>query len=152
MNVDVTNSMIVVMRKGAVAQIGTPRTVYFEPASRFVAEFVGAANIVEGPLADGAIVLPGGRLPVSTTARAGDVSVMIRPETIAVVAAQTAPLRGCVDSVTFVGDRQKLSVSGAAARPLLIDAPNTLTVRAGDRIGLCVNPHLIRLLPFETSP
>ena len=39
---------IVVMRKGAIAQVGAPRDIYFAPASRFVAEFVGAANIVEG--------------------------------------------------------------------------------------------------------
>src|SRR6266542_145931 len=52
---------IVVMRAGAIAQIGSPREIYFEPASRFVAEFVGAANIVEGTACDGAIVLRRGR-------------------------------------------------------------------------------------------
>ena len=39
---------IVVMRKGAIAQVGAPRDIYFAPASRFVAEFIGAANILEG--------------------------------------------------------------------------------------------------------
>ena len=39
---------IVVMRKGTIAQVGTPRDIYFAPASRFVAEFIGAANILEG--------------------------------------------------------------------------------------------------------
>ena len=53
----VLGDRIVVMRHGAIAQIGTPREIYFEPASRFVAEFVGAANIVEGTATDGAIVL-----------------------------------------------------------------------------------------------
>ena len=55
---------IVVMRKGAIAQIGTPREIYFAPQSRFVAEFIGAANIVEAPIADGHMLLPGGRLPI----------------------------------------------------------------------------------------
>ena len=41
---------IVVMRKGAIAQIGTPREIYFAPENRFVAEFIGAANIIEAPL------------------------------------------------------------------------------------------------------
>jgi len=36
---------VVVMRKGAIAQIGTPREIYFAPANRFVAEFVGARRI-----------------------------------------------------------------------------------------------------------
>src|ERR1700760_2678319 len=50
---------IVVMRKGAIAQIGSPRDIYFTPKNRFVAEFVGAANIVEGALDQGNLVLPG---------------------------------------------------------------------------------------------
>ena len=38
---------VVVMQKGAIAQIGTPREIYFTPQNRFVAEFIGAANIIE---------------------------------------------------------------------------------------------------------
>ena len=45
----VLGDRIVVMRKGAIAQIGTPRDIYFAPANRFVAEFIGAANIVQAP-------------------------------------------------------------------------------------------------------
>ncbi|MDB5633700.1 MAG: transporter related, partial [Tardiphaga sp.] len=61
----VLGDRIVVMRKGAIAQIGTPREVYFAPQSRFVAEFVGAANIVEGAVSGGQLLLPGGRLALS---------------------------------------------------------------------------------------
>src|SRR3984885_6423398 len=56
---------IVVMRKGVITQIGTPRDIYFTPNSRFVAEFVGAANILEAAVADGQLILPGGRLAVA---------------------------------------------------------------------------------------
>jgi putative spermidine/putrescine transport system ATP-binding protein len=139
---------IVVMRKGAIAQVGTPRDIYFAPASRFVAEFIGAANIVEAECRDGALRLPGGTLPLANGA-AGPVVAMIRPETIDVVAAEGAALTGTVDAVNFIGDRQRLTVSGAAAKPLMIDAPNTLTVKAGDRIGLAVAPAAIRILPRE---
>ena len=44
---------IVVMQKGAIAQIGTPREIYFTPKNRFVAEFIGAANIIEAPIENG---------------------------------------------------------------------------------------------------
>ena len=47
---------VVVMRKGAIAQIGSPRDIYFAPRSRFVAEFVGAANIIDAPLDDGYLI------------------------------------------------------------------------------------------------
>ena len=52
----VLGDRIVVMRKGAVAQVGTPRDIYFAPASRFVAEFIGAANIVEAAYSGGSLV------------------------------------------------------------------------------------------------
>jgi putative spermidine/putrescine transport system ATP-binding protein len=139
---------IVVMRKGAIAQIGTPRDIYFTPASRGVAEFIGAANILEAECANGTLTLPGGRLRVAD-AGAGPVVAMIRPESIAVVSLDGAELAGKVEAVGFTGDRQRLTVSGAAAKPILIDAPNTLAVKAGDRVGLAVDAAAIRLLPAE---
>jgi putative spermidine/putrescine transport system ATP-binding protein len=140
---------IVVMRKGAIAQIGTPREVYFTPSSRFVAEFVGAANIIEGPLSGGHLVLPGGRLAVVGAVDAAAAVAMIRPETIRIVGQSEAPLAGVVESVSFIGDKQRLIVTGAADKPLTIDAPNTVAVAAGERIGLSIAPEAIRLLPKE---
>ena len=138
---------IVVMRKGAIAQVGAPRDIYFAPASRFVAEFVGAANILEGVSGGGALTLRGGRLAIEKTGVEGPVLAMVRPESIAIVAAGGASLTGEVTSVSFVGDRQRLSISGAADRPIMADVPNTLMVKAGDRVGLSVDPSAIRLLP-----
>ena len=142
---------IVVMRKGAIAQIGTPRDIYFAPASRFVAEFVGAANIVEAVCNGGALVLPGGKLPIADAAAAGSVLAMIRPESIKVVAADGAGLSGQVDSISFVGDRQRASISGAAGKPIMVDVSNSIAINAGDRVGLAVDPGAIRLLPGDTS-
>src|SRR6266536_4417894 len=76
---------IVVMQKGAIAQIGSPREIYFAPKNRFVAEFVGAANIIEAPLESGQLVLPGGLQPIGGNASAPAALAMVRPETIGVV-------------------------------------------------------------------
>ena len=140
---------VVVMRKGAIAQIGTPRDIYFAPANRFVAEFVGAANLVEARAVNGVLTLPGGQLAISDAKAIGDVVAMIRPESISVGAPANANLTGQVERVSFVGDRQRLTVSNATERPLLIDAPNTIEVKIGERIGLTVDPRAIRLLPRE---
>jgi putative spermidine/putrescine transport system ATP-binding protein len=115
---------IVVMQKGAIAQIGTPREIYFKPRNRFVAEFIGAANIIEAPVENGHLVLPG-------------------------VEAGNAPLSGAIDSVSFIGDRQRMVVSGASGKFLTVDAPNTITAKAGERIGLLIAPDAVRLLPPE---
>jgi putative spermidine/putrescine transport system ATP-binding protein len=141
---------IVVMRKGAIAQIGTPREIYFEPKDRFVAEFIGAANIVEAQCIDGVLTLPGGKLPLANGA-AGPVVAMIRPESIAVTVPDGAALTGTVDNVSFVGDRQRLTVGGAANKPIMVDAPNSLSVKRGDHIGLEVDPATIRLFSSERS-
>jgi putative spermidine/putrescine transport system ATP-binding protein len=140
---------IVVMQKGAIAQIGTPREIYFTPRNRFVAEFIGAANIIESPLENGHLVLPGGRQPIGGDANLEAAVAMIRPETIRVVEAGSAPLSGTIDSVSFIGDRQRMVVSGASGKLLTVDAPNTVQAKAGERIGLLIAPNAIRLLPPE---
>jgi putative spermidine/putrescine transport system ATP-binding protein len=140
---------IVVMRKGVIAQIGTPRDIYFAPNSRFVAEFVGAANILEAAVADGHLVLPGGRLALAGAADTKSAIAMVRPETIRIVGAGDASLRGVIDSVSFIGDRQRIVVSGASDKLLVIDAPNQTTVKTGDQVALSIAPEAVRLLPKE---
>jgi putative spermidine/putrescine transport system ATP-binding protein len=138
---------VVVMQRGAIAQIGTPREIYFTPKNRFVAEFIGAANIIEAPLENGHLVLPGGRQPIGSDANLSAAIAMIRPETIRVVEPAGAPLVGMIDSVSFIGDRQRMVVSGASDKLLTVDAPNTIKAQAGERIGLLIAPDAIRILP-----
>jgi putative spermidine/putrescine transport system ATP-binding protein len=140
---------IVVMQKGMIAQIGTPREIYFTPKNRFVAEFIGAANIIEAPVENGHLVLPGGRQAIGGNANLPAAVAMIRPETIRVVETRSAQLSGVIDSVSFIGDRQRLVVSGVSGKPLTIDAPNTVQARAGERIGLSISSDAVRLLPPE---
>src|SRR2546427_10679197 len=54
---------IVVMSQGQVAQVGRPRDIYFAPQSRFVAEFVGTMNRLQGVVRDGHLEVMGGRVP-----------------------------------------------------------------------------------------
>ena len=140
---------IVVMQKGSIAQIGTPREIYFASKNRFVAEFIGAANIIEAPLESGHLILPGGRQPVGGDASMLAAIAMIRPETIRIVEAEGAALAGMIDSVSFIGDRQRIIVSGVSAKLLTVDAPNTVVAKAGERVGLSIAPEAVRLLPPE---
>jgi putative spermidine/putrescine transport system ATP-binding protein len=74
---------------------------------------------------------------------------MIRPETIQIVEAGAASLSGTIDSVSFIGDRQRIVVSGASDKPLTVDAPNTVKAQAGERVGLSIAPDAVRFLPQE---
>src|SRR5260370_30514689 len=140
---------IVVMQKGAIAQIGTPREIYFRPKNRFVAEFLGPASIIQAAVQNGHLVLPGGRQPIGGDASLSAAVAMIRPETIRVVEEGSAPLSGAIDSVSFIGDRQRMVVSGASSKLLTVDAPNTVEARAGQPIRPLIAPDAFRLLPPE---
>jgi putative spermidine/putrescine transport system ATP-binding protein len=140
---------IVVMQKGAIAQTGTPREIYFKPGNRFVAEFIGAANIIEAPVENGHLVLAGGRQPIGGDLSLSAAVAMIRPEIIAIVEAAGAQISGTIESVSFIGDRQRIVVSGVSGKLLIVDAPNTIKAKVGERIGLSIAPDAIRLLPPE---
>ena len=140
---------VVVMQKGKIAQIGSPREIYFAPQSRFVAEFIGAANIIEAPIENGHLVLPGGRQAIGGDANMTAAVAMIRPETIRVMETGSAPLSGMIDSVSFIGDRQRLVISGASSKQITVDAPNSVEAKAGERVGLLISPDAVRLLPLE---
>jgi putative spermidine/putrescine transport system ATP-binding protein len=140
---------IVVMSEGAIAQIGTPRDIYFTPRNRFVAEFIGAANIIDASVENGHLMLPGGRQPISSQVNLAVAIAMVRPESIHLAVPGAAPLTGIVDSVSFNGDRQRLIVSGVADKPLAVEAPNTVQAKAGERVGLSIAPEAVRLLPLE---
>ena len=81
---------VVVMRDGRVEQAGTPEQVYDHPATRWVAEFLGAADVVPGT-ADGDVVdCELGRFPADRPLQ-GEVAVVVRPESIAIGAAVCGP-------------------------------------------------------------
>ncbi|MFE3741433.1 ABC transporter ATP-binding protein [Streptomyces sp. NPDC059134] len=82
---------IAVMNGGRVEQLGTPTEVYRTPATRFVAEFIGAANILEGTGAeDGTLHLGGERLDsgLATLPDGETVTLAVRPERVTVRAAE----------------------------------------------------------------
>ncbi len=138
---------IVVMRQGRTEQIGTPREIYFEPQSRFVAEFIGAANILAAPIEGGALMLAGGSLPIDSVAFSPRAMTMIRPESVQLVPAQGASCVGIVSSVSFLGDRQRVVVSGAADSNIIAEVPGITRIVAGEPVGITCDRGAIRLLP-----
>ncbi len=73
---------VVVMNAGRIEQQGTPRELYQTPATHFVADFIGSANIVSGHYADGLVHLGEARIPHRQDIASGPVDVVILPETV----------------------------------------------------------------------
>jgi putative spermidine/putrescine transport system ATP-binding protein len=74
---------------------------------------------------------------------------MIRPESIRIVAVEGAGLCGRVESLNFVGDRQKVAIAEVAAKPIMVDAPNSIALEVGERVGLVIDPSAMRLIPGD---
>jgi putative spermidine/putrescine transport system ATP-binding protein len=136
---------VAVMNKGAIVQVGTPREIYYKPASSFVADFIGTMNRVRGTVVDGFLELPGGRMRW-TQGGSGALEVLFRPNDARIVPVDGAELRGEVAQQFFLGDRTRLHVSGAADRVVVVETTEHREFRTGDRIGLRIAPEtLLRL-------
>jgi len=113
---------IAVMDRGCIVQVGTPREIYESPGTRFVAEFVGKINILDGRITPG----PGNEASFTTNAGlvvrlAGNVaaasgvmaSIGVRPELIAVSRTATSlsnDFLGAVERVVYFGDVSRVVV------------------------------------------
>ncbi len=71
---------IALVHEGTIVQEGTPEDLYFNPASRWVAEFVGAGNVLRGRVDNGVVQTALGSFPANGASGAGEVDVLVRPE------------------------------------------------------------------------
>jgi len=71
---------IALMRAGTIVQEGTPEQLYLQPANRWAAAFVGAANFLPGRVAGGTVATSVGSFPALNASTDESVEVLIRPE------------------------------------------------------------------------
>ena len=74
---------VAVMRDGRIEQVGTPEEIYDRPSSRWLAEFLGDADVLPGTAREGVVDCELGRFGVPSEL-AGHVHVVIRPESVAI--------------------------------------------------------------------
>jgi iron(III) transport system ATP-binding protein len=141
---------VAVMSAGQVQQIGTPEEIYRHPANRFVAEFVGRVNLIEGLVSgseQGGVVVDvtgsSHRLTVHDGAGAsGNVTVAVRPEAVTVMRLDDHSVNGMntweadVTTVAFLGDHYEYEVN---AGPLALTVQSSRRVE-GDRIRVHIPP------------
>ena len=113
---------IVVMNRGRIEQDGTPEELYFRPASRFVAEFIGETNLLDVGVkgAEGADVVLDwhghtlrGRAPAAPPRAGETVTASVRLERLRVQAERPVAenvVQGQVVDRTFLGSRVRLSL------------------------------------------
>jgi putative spermidine/putrescine transport system ATP-binding protein len=114
---------IAVMNAGHIEQIGSPREVYNQPRTRFVADFIGDINLLEGEWRETAFVAGGMALPAPEGA-AGRGTIAIRPERVRLAAPGSATLKGRVETRTFI--------SGQSTYRILLENGAHIVAKAND--------------------
>ncbi len=139
---------IVVMRAGRIEQVGTPDEIYRAPATRFVADFVGAANIIDGrSLGGGLFETPVGRLRSDgASIPAGEPATLSwRPEDMHRAGGPPDISAAIVSGVVYHGSFVEVMVE-AAGELLRAQLPSDTPPRVGDRIDFVLPPDRVRVM------
>jgi putative spermidine/putrescine transport system ATP-binding protein len=131
---------IIVMSHGRVAQTGTPREIYHQPASAFVANFIGTMNRLRGEMKEGGFACAAGLLRWDGASTASN-ELLFRPEDVRIVAeGEASDLAGTVAATFFLGDRTRLFVDVGDAQPLVVESLARCTLEVGQPVRLQVDP------------
>ncbi|WP_306889339.1 ABC transporter ATP-binding protein [Ancylobacter amanitiformis] len=122
---------VAVFNEGRIVQVGPPEQVYERPATRFVAQFVGSANVLG---AAQALALGGAERPSS-----------LRPEKIALLAPNATPpmgaavVEGIVEDVSYQGPVRRVAVRTSGGPSLVATVPASASgVAIGDAVRLAI--------------
>ncbi|HOG16567.1 MAG TPA: ABC transporter ATP-binding protein [Syntrophales bacterium] len=142
---------IAVMKEGRIVEIGTPKEIYFDSDQRFVADFIGRTNLIEGQVKASAppctiVETTIGEIACANKSGAAvgqKAAVSVRPEFIRVVPGDRPPernvFRGRVESLVFVGDAYEGEVR-IGDTLMVVRVEPTVRVAEGNEVSLFFEP------------
>jgi len=150
---------LAVMGMGRVEQVGPPRTLYRRPRNRFVAEFIGEANLIEGTLSHcdgsrGSLDSALGRLDgvlADDALKAGDRAVcMVRPECLKLTAGEQNTFRARIRSIVYLGEVEQSVLSAGGMELLAVQSnPGPEPPSTGNEIAVHFRAEDAVILPHE---
>ena len=143
---------IFVMSKGEIVQSGTPVDIYDEPINRFVADFIGESNIVDGVMKEDYLVEFVGK--EFECADAGmrpneKVEIVIRPEDLTLTSIENGKLTVEVDTQLFRGVHYEIICYDENGNEWMIHS--TRKAEVGSKVGLYFEPQDIHVMRFGES-
>jgi ABC-type Fe3+/spermidine/putrescine transport system ATPase subunit len=145
---------VAIMQAGRLVQVGTPAEVYTHPASRFVAEFLGFKNILQGQVQPKGqktvIVTEIGEMEVGTIdaqRRVGQVAqILLRPDGVMVAEEEVFQIAGRVVEKSFRGSRNIARIDAGGVR-LTFEFPSSQALpEVGERLPLRLKPDAVHFL------
>ncbi|QKV20079.1 ABC transporter ATP-binding protein [Oricola thermophila] len=143
---------IVVLRDGAIMQVGSPRTLYEKPENLFVAQFIGSPkmNILPCSTGDGKFHLPGqGSGPFDRGPGKAAVKLGIRPEHIELTDPEGAVCRGRVEVTEYLGADTYLYLDCGEAGQLVVRTDDAPADIRGRTVGLSFDPARLHFFDSE---
>jgi iron(III) transport system ATP-binding protein len=142
---------IIVMNQGIIAQMGAPRELYEAPASRFIAGFIGEANLIDGTLTpDGKVEIGPLAIPSPRTDLApGPIIVAVRPEAWKIGDAGNSGIPGKVVKAAYLGGYCEYTIAVPQGDQFVV-SPDVRTLRAaGDTVALTLGNTGIAIIPRD---
>jgi ABC-type Fe3+/spermidine/putrescine transport system ATPase subunit len=137
---------VIVMNVGVIEQIGTPEEIYNRPKSRFVADFVGSANLIKGRVTAPGVFEAEGGVILKTVGGSSGTEVAVRTAYIDLVAQLgDNQLPGTVRQRMFHGDFVQYIVECACGR-MIVRRPPTNLLDEGAPVTLSFSPEHTVLL------
>ena len=137
---------IVVLNDGVIQQIGTPMDIYNEPQNRFVAEFIGESNIIEGNMIKDCLVNFDGidwECVDKGFKDNEDIEVVLRPEDMDVVGPEAGKVSGTIISKVFMGVHYEYLVE---TKNRNYKVHTTENYEIGKKVGLTIDPFDIQVM------
>ena len=137
---------IVVLNDGVIQQIGTPMDIYNEPQNRFVAEFIGESNIIEGNMIKDCLVNFDGidwECVDKGFKDNEDIEVVLRPEDMDVVEPEAGKVSGTINSKVFMGVHYEYLVE---TKNRNYKVHTTENYEIGKKVGLTIDPFDIQVM------
>jgi len=146
---------VIVMSNARIAQSGAPRELYERPANRFVADFIGDANVVAAEVSDIADERAKVRLgPIALDlerrgARSGPVTLAIRPEALVLSAERpagaAAPAR--IVKAAYLGTHMEYTVASAIGDLFIVDRSPTRPFAPGSEVWISIPGGGVAIVP-----
>jgi thiamine transport system ATP-binding protein len=137
---------VTVLNEGRVEQTAAPETLWSEPASPFVARFLGFTNLLPVDVAGGVVETTFGAIARDVEWPDGDAIALVRPSAIAIRDASASSMTGRVQSTAFAGDRTTAVISMGGGPALEVTVPGSATVPSiGEEVGVVFDSRGIQL-------
>nr|WP_180486650.1 ABC transporter ATP-binding protein [Treponema socranskii] len=148
------SDQIIIMNKGKIAQMGTPREIYYQPKNEFVADFIGEVNFLTGSVTSidsKAIHVDVGGVDITAesfekVSKGDSCKIVLRPESITL--ADQGVLPCTVTLSTFMGSYQyyQVDVNGMMIKITEYNPKNHKLYEAGDKAYLNFESHNLHIL------